>query len=164
MTRLYVLISFLILSFGCQLLLKAQERDSSVTNIVFMDEMPTFQGSGDGREFARWFSSKLQFPSEAVRDSFEGRVVAYYVVDATGTVSDPFFLDSVPQYIKAEIERVLRISPKWTPGIYERKPVKTLLSIPVTFSMDGIDKVEEPITQPSKKKKRKRRSKTTANM
>jgi hypothetical protein len=125
--------------------------------------MPTFNGSDDPHEFVRWFNSELQFPSEAIRDSFDGRVIAYYVVDSTGSVVDPLFLDSIPPYIKAEIERVLLSSPKWTPGVYKGKPVNTMFSIPVTFNFFGIDKRDEPIIEPSKKEQRKRRSKTTAN-
>jgi len=158
MIRVGTFISILIFSSEVAPTLLAQNSDS-LEYYEIVDILPTFRGTADYNEFLKYFASELKYPTEAIRDSFEGRVIAYYVVDSMGSVIDPFFIDSIPQYIQTEIERVLLSSPKWTPGIYKGKPVNTLQSIPVTFSLNSDEEREMPKAQQTKRKKRK----TTAN-
>lgn len=149
----YLLFGFLALTLGGHTILSAQNIDSTEVYYI-VDVNPIFNVSDGPEEFNRWFASQLNYPEEAIKDSFEGRVIAYFVVDSTGSVTNPFFLDSIPKYIKNEIERILLNSPMWTPGFEKGKPVDVTLSIPVTFSLDAINK-EEELKQPSKKKRKK---------
>lgn len=152
----------MISTFGVGNSTYAQNIDSVEYNKM-VDILPEFRGSADSSyEFLKYVASELIYPSEAIRDSFEGRVIVHFIVDSTGAVTRPEFLDSVPTYIKREVERVLLSSPKWTPGrMFDGKNVNVIYFIPVTFSMDETVISEESAIQTTDNKRRIKRRKTT---
>lgn len=103
-------------------------------NIPFqmVEVKPTFQG-GDANTFSRWVNENLVYPQEAQDKNIQGRVTLSFTVSETGTVTDVKVLRGVDPLLDEEALRVVRQSPKWTPGQSEGKAVPVTFTFPVIF-------------------------------
>ncbi|MBR3115320.1 MAG: energy transducer TonB [Bacteroidaceae bacterium] len=61
--------------------------------------------------------------------------LARFVVNEDGTIGDIEILKSVDLYCDAEIIRIIKLLPNFTPGQQDGKPVKVWYTLPVTFNM-----------------------------
>lgn len=99
-----------------------------------LDVNPTFNG-GDLSNFAQWVGSQLQYPEECKKDNIGGRVVLSFVVGTDGKLTEITVLRGVHEKIDAEAVRVLNMSPEWTPGYVDGKPVRVTYTIPLVFKI-----------------------------
>ena len=119
---------------------------------VYDDIMPSFgRKKQDLFDFSGWVSRNLQYPMEedysyrSVRDSdnkprykpieAQGRVVASFIVEKDGKISDITILTSPDNRLSDEVIRVLRSSPKWKPGTRNGEAVRVKFTLPVEFSL-----------------------------
>ena len=98
------------------------------------DVKPTFNG-GDANEFARWVYSQIQYPEECRKAGIAGRVSVSFTVGTDGKLTDIQILRGVHEKLDAEALRVIGMSPEWTPGTKEGKPVPVRFVFPVTFEI-----------------------------
>ncbi len=97
------------------------------------EEMPEFPG-GEIALFG-FIQDNLRYPAAAMADSVQGRVIVQFVVDATGQIVSPKIVRSLSAECDAEVLRVVRLMPKWTPGKHEGKNVDVRYTLPVAFSL-----------------------------
>lgn len=102
------------------------------TPSVQPDVQPTFQG-GDLTKFAYWVNSQIKYPEEAISKQIMGRVVAEFIVESDGSVTFSKVLKSPHELLSNEVERVIKLSPKWTPAMQGEKAVRVKYAIPVNF-------------------------------
>ena len=62
-------------------------------------------------------------------------VTVSFIVEKDGTVSNVKVVRSVPE-LDGEAVRVVKSSPKWTPGIKDNSPVRVSFVIPINFKTD----------------------------
>lgn len=98
-------------------------------------DMPHFPGGNEA--MYAFLSSNLNYPSEALENEIQGRVVIKFVVKADGSIGTTEIVKSVHPALDAEAERLVRLMPKWTPGKYDGKPANVWFSIPVIFKLQG---------------------------
>jgi periplasmic protein TonB len=60
-------------------------------------------------------------------------VIISFLVEKDGSLSDIKVLRSFSKDVIAEIVRVMKLCPKWNPGIQNGKPVRVQYTTPVTF-------------------------------
>ncbi len=96
-----------------------------------VDEHPVFQGGDD--EMIQFMLKNLQFPP--LEKSFEakGRVVTQFVIERDGTVSLPTVVQSASPGFDREAIRVVNMMPKWSPGKVDGVPVRTRVTLPLTW-------------------------------
>ncbi len=99
----------------------------------FVEIMPAFNG-GDIKTFRAWALSKVRFPAEAVQSGVSGRVSVSFVVDKTGAVTDIKVLSSPSRLLSEEVVRVLRSSPRWSPGMQRGEIVRVPFSLHIDFN------------------------------
>lgn len=104
-----------------------EQRDS-------LDKNPSFRGKGLDA-FAKWVSSQLKYPADAVRNSTEGRVLVSFTIGRDGSILYPKIIESGGQALDNEVLRVLEKAPKWKPGIVDKKPVRVEMKMPVIFQL-----------------------------
>ncbi|MEZ4961023.1 MAG: M56 family metallopeptidase [Saprospiraceae bacterium] len=112
-----------------------------------VEEMPVMEGcghlAGDDRKncstekLMKFIFGHLKYPKEAEEKGIEGMVVAKFIIEKDGTVSNPEIIRSIGGGCDEEVLRVVREMPKWTPGTQEGKPVAVEFTLPVKFKMDG---------------------------
>ncbi len=101
---------------------------------ALVEEKPMFQG-GDANNFSRWVSQNLEYPELAKENGVSGRVMVQFTVNPDGSVSDVKVLRGVDSSLDAEAVRVIRNSPKWTPGKQRDRAVKVTYQFPVIFQL-----------------------------
>lgn len=108
-----------------------EEEDEEVAFII-VEDMPKFQG-GDQNTFRAWIQSNLKYPEIAAENGISGKVFVNFVVNKTGAVVDAKVVRGVDPSLDQEALRVVRSSPKWTPGKQRGKPVKVQFTFPIVF-------------------------------
>lgn len=98
------------------------------------EPMPSFNG-GDVGDFCRWVQERVVYPDEAIAYGIEGRVTLAFVVERDGTLSGIEPLTSPDPVLSDAVIRVVRQSPRWSPGMLEGKPVRVRLTVPVEFNL-----------------------------
>lgn len=100
--------------------------------LAYAEKMPQFNAEKD---FSIWVNSHVKYPAKAKSKRIEGRVMVRFVVDENGNVRDVVIEKGVDQDLDAEALRVIRTSPKWTPGEQGGKKVAVYYTVPVTFRL-----------------------------
>jgi len=98
-----------------------------------VDVMPTFPG-GD-RALLKFIADSVHYPKDAKAQAIQGKVVARFVVMEDGSVSNVSILQSVSPTIDAESIRVVKMLPKFTPGILKGKAVPVWYMVPINFKL-----------------------------
>jgi len=109
------------------------EKSSDGTAYDVVEQMPAFPG-GMGA-LMNWLSMNIKYPKEAYDAKQQGRVIARFIVEKDGSISDIQIVKSVSPSLDTEAVRVLSTMPKWTPGMQNGKPVRVKYTIPVTFKL-----------------------------
>lgn len=112
----------------------------AVSAVVKADKMPSFQ-SGSLADFRNWVMTQVRFPKEMLDKNVRGRVVAAFIVDTDGNVSNVDILQTPDKAFSNEVIRVLMNSPKWEAGMSEGKPVKVKYTIPIDFAIHDGEKL-----------------------
>lgn len=90
---------------------------------------------GGMEAFYAFLGKKIQYPSAAKEAGTQGRVILQFVVEKDGSLTDIKVLREPGNGLGDEATRVLRLAPKWSPGIQNGKPVRVQYTIPVNFSL-----------------------------
>ena len=101
---------------------------------VSVEEMPKFKG-GDFSAYSKWVQKNCQYPMMAQETGIQGRVIVQLVVEKDGRVSVVEVLNSPDKLLTDEALRVIKKSPKFTPGKQRGVPVRVQFVLPVTFKL-----------------------------
>ena len=99
---------------------------------LLVEQMPNFQG-GDLNTFRNWVKCNVKYPADMYKQGVEGRVLATFIINRDGTLSDVKILQSSAGEFSQEVVNVLGHSPKWTPGKHNGKAVRVKYTVPVDF-------------------------------
>lgn len=102
-------------------------------DIRVVEDLPKFPGGA--AEFMKWLTKNLKYPASAQQQKVKGRVVAEFIVNKDGTVSDLQLVEHLNLACDNEVLRVLRMMPNWEPGLMDAKPCRTKVCIPVVFNL-----------------------------
>ena len=118
--------------------------DASNTNdnaFDVVEQMPEFPGGQIA--MLDFLSKNIRYPEEAHKAGIQGRVVATFVVEKDGSISNAKVMRSIDPLLDAEALRVINSMPNWIPGKQDGKPVAVKYTVPVSFKLDGPTKIPE---------------------
>ena len=98
-----------------------------------VEDLPQFPGGA--AEFMKWLTKNLKYPPTAQKRKVKGRVVAQFIINRDGSVTDLKVTEHLNRACDNEVLRVLRMMPKWQPGLMDAKPCRTKVCIPVVFNL-----------------------------
>ena len=98
-----------------------------------VEQMPSFPG-GDAA-LMQFLSKNIKYPVVAEENGIQGRVIATFVVERDGSISDVKVVKSVDPSLDKEAIRVLKSMPKWIPGKQNGSAVRVKYTVPVTFRL-----------------------------
>jgi protein TonB len=98
-----------------------------------VEDLPQFPGGAS--EFMKWLTRNLKYPPSAQRKQIRGKVVAQFVVNTDGSVSDLELTEHLDASCDREVLRVLKMMPKWQAGVMNAKPCRTKVCIPIVFNL-----------------------------
>jgi protein TonB len=107
--------------------------DDDVLNFTVVEDLP--QPPGGYGEFMKWLTRNLKYPSAAETRRQQGKVVAEFIVNTDGSITNVAIVKSLAPDCDNEALRVLRMMPRWTPGIQNDKPCRTKVCIPIVFRL-----------------------------
>lgn len=96
--------------------------------------MPTFQGK-EAKYFRAYISENLRFPAKAIDHGVSGTVIASFVINKDGSLSNIVILRGVDPVIDKAVVEAIKGSPKWDPGINNGKYVNVKYSIAIKFEL-----------------------------
>lgn len=98
-----------------------------------VEDLPQFPGGAV--EFMKWLTKNLKYPANAQNKKIQGRVKAQFIINKDGSISDLELVEKLDPWCDREALRVLRMMPKWEPGVMDAKPCRTLVAIPIYFKL-----------------------------
>lgn len=102
-------------------------------NFRIVQQMPEFPGGGSA--FIQWLTRQLRYPPLAQSQRIQGRVVVSFIVNKDGSIADVKLEKSVNDLLDREALRVIRMMPRWKPGVHNNQPCRTMVAVPVVFKI-----------------------------
>lgn len=109
---------------------KAHEEEN--TPFLIVEQMPTFEG-GDIKAFRQWIEARIAPQKGADGKVLEGMVICSFVIESDGSVSEFSPLRSPDKRLSEEVERVVKLSPRWEAGRQRGQKVRVKFTLPVQF-------------------------------
>lgn len=110
--------------------------DGTSSEIVInemLDKKPQFPGGIE--KFYRYVGNNFRSP--VLDETKNVRIYVSFIVEKDGSMSSIKVLNKPGQALEKEAIRVLNsIKVKWTPGIYNSKPVRTAYNLPITVQVN----------------------------
>lgn len=103
---------------------------------VKVEQMPSFMG-GDLMTFRNWVMTKLRYPQIAQENNITGRVLLQFVIEKDGALTNIQVIQTPDSSLSDEAIRVLKTSPKWTPGKQRNQTVRVKYTLPVDFRIQN---------------------------
>lgn len=108
--------------------------DDEVVSFRVVEDLPQFPGGPV--EMMKWLTRNLKYPRQAQEANRHGKVVAEFIVNKDGSITDVgITASSKNPLLDNEVLRVLRKMPRWTAGIQNGQPCRTKVCIPVEFRL-----------------------------
>ena len=115
------------------------KKNQKVFDVV--EQMPQFPG-GTGKLF-EYLAKNVRYPKEAEDICAQGRVIATFVVEKDGSVSNAKVVRSIDPVLDAEALRVINGMPNWNPGMQNGEPVRVKYTVPISFRLQGGGAIHE---------------------
>ena len=115
-----------------KIVLRWLQSDDNETHMI-VQEMPKFLWG----PVVDWIRQNVRYPKVALLNKEEGKVLVQFIVEKDGTVSN---VRALPKPVASialqdEAERVIRIMPRWKPGILHGKTVRVSYTVPINFEL-----------------------------
>lgn len=110
---------------------------------VVVEDQPQFKGGTEA--LMKYLGDNIKYPKEAHEKNIQGRVIANFVINKDGSISDVSIVRGVHSLLDAEAIRVISEMPNWKPGMQRGQAVRVRYTLPITFSLQG-DKDEKKQT------------------
>lgn len=107
------------------------KKNQQVFDVV--EQMPQYPGGKEA--LFKYLSTNVKYPEDAAKKKVEGRVIASFVVETDGSITDVEVSKKAFPSLDAEAVRVLKGMPKWEPGRQKGKPVRVRYVVPVNFRL-----------------------------
>ena len=118
-------------------MVKTDSKPSTDTtdNTVFIsvEQMPEFPGGKNA--MMEYIQKKLVYPSAAVQNGVQGRVVVSFIIEKDGSISNTTVLKGVDSHLDKEALRIIKSMPKWKPAMQSGKYVRYKYTFPITFKL-----------------------------
>jgi len=113
------------------------EEEEEVVLFHIIEDKPTFQGRDPETAFRDWVFKNMVYPAVAQENGIGGRVFMEFVIDRDGSLTEIKVNRSPDPLLEAEALRVIRSSPKWSPGMQRGKAVKVRYNFAVMFQLQN---------------------------
>lgn len=102
-------------------------------NFTVVQKIPDFPGGWSA--FMQWLTKNLKYPYSARQSKIQGQVVVSFIVNKDGSVADIKISKSADPVLDREALRVMRMMPKWKPGMDKNKVCRTMIAVPIVFQL-----------------------------
>jgi len=103
--------------------------------IDFAEVMPQFPGGQS--ELTKYLSSNLRYPTIAVENNVQGRVIVKFVVTKDGTIQNAHIVKTLDPLCDKEAIRVIESMPRWVAGMQNGNKVAVYFTLPIYFKLQS---------------------------
>jgi protein TonB len=97
-----------------------------------VEQLPAFNG-----DFNKYLSKSVRYPAVAQENGVQGRVNVTFVVERDGSLTDIKVVGrTFGSGLEEEAMRVVKSSPKWTPGRQNGRAVRVQYTVPIVFQLN----------------------------
>lgn len=96
-------------------------------------------------EFYKFIGKNFKMPDEASKNKIQGKIFIEFMIEKDGSLSEFKIVKDLGYGIGEEAIRALKLSPSWTPGSEDGKPIRVLYSLPITIEDNEMPKKEKVI-------------------
>ena len=101
---------------------------------VVPPDRPT-QPVGGNQVFFDWIEKNQKYPTLARQRNIQGKVMVEFIVQTDGSLTDARVTRKMGSGLDEEALRLIGTAPKWEPAIYQGKPIKQKMLLPVLFQL-----------------------------
>lgn len=102
-------------------------------DVVFITPESGAEFPGGYEAWLKFFSDNLRYPQDARDKGISGTAVVHVVVEIDGSLTNARMVRSLCKSIDEECLRLVSIMPRFIPGKWYDKPVRTEMTIPIIF-------------------------------
>ncbi len=113
----------------------ANAQTEEETVFTFVEKAPEFPGGQEG--LYKYLAENIEYPDMARELGVMGTVYVQFVVEKDGSVSNISIARGVHKTLDKEAMRVIRMMPKWKPGVQRGEAVRTQFTLPIKFILAG---------------------------
>ena len=114
-------------------LIPTRSSNDDVKDFTEVAVLPEFTDGLAG--WSKYLTANLKYPELARKENITGRVIMSFIVEKDGSLSEIKVLRGIGGGADEESVRVLKISPKWRPGLLEGRPVRVAYTMPIFFNL-----------------------------
>ena len=78
----------------------------------------------------------IRYPERSRQQDVEGMAVISFVVEKNGSISNEKVIRGLNSDITAELYRIVKMMPNWSPGMVQGEPVRVSFNLPVRFKLE----------------------------
>ena len=93
------------------------------------------QPIGGNVAFFSWVAANQKYPDLARKRHIQGKVPVEFTVQPDGSLTDVRVLRKHGSGLDEEAVRLIKESPKWEPALYQGRPIKQKMQLPVIFQL-----------------------------
>ena len=91
----------------------------------------TYPGGTDA--FFAWVKQNIKYPAAAKAQKLEGKVKVEFIIEPDGSLTNAKILNHLGGGLEQEALRLIAVSPKWTAAVYQGKPIRSKMVLPIIF-------------------------------
>ncbi|RZJ48902.1 MAG: energy transducer TonB [Chryseobacterium sp.] len=107
-----------------------------VDTTIYQNMIPSAGYAGGQRAMLNFIKDNLVYPREVKRGKVEGKVVAKFVVEKDGSISNIGIVKSLSKECDAEVISIIKKMPSWLPAKKDEHAVRSYYRLPITFTAD----------------------------
>jgi TonB family protein len=120
-----------------------QMNQDKVYDFTSVDTAPKFPGGME--KFYMYVGKTIKYPQQAVKNNVQGKVFLSFIVEKDGRLTEIHVDKPLGAGTDEEAVRVLKSSPRWSPGLKDHKPIRVKYNMPISFALGG-----GPVSEPQK--------------
>lgn len=114
------------------------EKEESI--YVYVESMPKLGGKyQEVKSITDLVQARVKYPKSARQDSVQGRILASFIVEATGEVSNAKIIKGIGGGCDEAVLGVIRSLPHFEPGRQSNRNVRVSYTFPIIFQLDPIN-------------------------
>ena len=107
------------------------QKNEKVFDVV--EQMPEYPGGMQA--LFEFLKENIKYPEDAQKQKVEGRVLAKFIVETDGSISNIEVVKHAFPSLDAEAVRVIQAMPKWAPGKQKGQAVRVKFVVPINFNL-----------------------------
>ena len=107
------------------------QKNDQIFDVV--EQMPEYPGGMQA--LFEFLKENIKYPEDAQKQKVEGRVLAKFVVETDGSISNIEVVKHAFPSLDAEAVRVIQAMPKWSPGKQKGQAVRVKYVVPINFNL-----------------------------